>query len=381
MKILITGCFHSLNTGVMAMVESIIQQLPNDEIYVYTSPKYIEIDRERYSQYENVNLVIPPWYLSKKKKNAIIAVTALATGYIHDKKFRNFLSTIDRTYDISGDSISSDYGLQSSLLSLAPIAVSNRYTKESIIAPQSLGPFNHPVLRHFVKKVVGGADKVFIREPVTSYFLKPLGIKFKEVSDLANLVKEKKLESADFINESYVGIGVSSLLAKHGFENSESYFKSIIDQVLNMGHKVYLINHVSYSNINDLTFASDLKNKFYKENDNVIFFGENYTSSEWKYIYSKSKCVISARMHPTVLALSSGTPALNLSYNHKSLGVVKLKYSPMGDVFSHDGVESETLKDKLDSFFYMVDTLPMEEKNRLVDLNLRSASKVFQSEL
>lgn len=377
MKILITGCFHSLNTGVMAMAEAIVQQFPGEEIFIYSSPKYIGIDKVRYSIYNNVNIIIPPWYLSNKSTNAIIAICALIFGYIADKKFKDFLSSIDKSYDISGDSISSDYGLQSSLLSLAPISVSNRYVKKSIIAPQSLGPFNNIILRYFVKKVLGGADKIFIRELITSYFLKPLNLKFEEVSDLANLVQLEKLKGKEYINDNYVGVGVSALLEKHGFLKSEEYFKDIIDQILSRGLSVYLINHVSYGPINDLTFAASLKRKYYRDNDRVIFFNKNFTSSEWKYIYSKSKCIISARMHPAVLSLSSGTPALNLSYNHKSLGVVKLKYSPMGDVFSHDGIESEVLESKINSFFNIIEKITPEEKYKLIKMNQDSAYSVF----
>jgi len=380
MKILITGCFHSLNTGVMAMAEAIIQKFPQEEIYIYSSPKYINIDKKRYSTYTNVNVIIPPWYKYKKTSNAIIAIVALIFGYVTNKQFRYFLSSVDIAYDISGDSISSDYGFQSSLLSLAPISVSNRYVKNSIIAPQSLGPFNNPILRIFVKRVLGRVDKIFIREIVTSYFLKPLNLKFQEVSDLANLVQPRELKCKEYINNSYVGLGVSSLLEKHGFLNSEGYFKGIIDQILFRGFNVYLINHVSYGATNDLTFAKILKNKYFRDNERVIFFNKNFTSSEWKYIYSKSKCVISARMHPTVLALSSGTPALNLSYNHKSLGVVKLKYYPMGDVFSHDGVECESLEEKINLFFDNIEKITNEEKHKLIKTNTNSANSVFNNE-
>lgn len=379
MNILITGCFHSLNSGVMAMAEAIIQHHSEDVIYIYTSPRFFEIDKERYCIYPNVNVVIPPWYKGGSFFKPLQALTGLLCGGVYDMKFRVFLKQIDKAYDISGDSISSDYGLKSALLSLMPIVVSSRYVKQTIIAPQSVGPFNNFILKKAVKKVFSQVHKIFLRESISPLFLKPLGVPFEVVSDLANLVSPiEPINLNVVIDGNYVGVGVSSLLKKFGQNNSINYFHEIIEEILSSGYKVYLINHVSYEEKSDLSIAREIKHKFYSNDTRVVFFDENFRASEWKSIYSNSKAVISARMHPTVLALSSGTPALNLSYNHKSLGVVKIKYSPLGDVKKFN--EEKDIKAVINRFLLDINSISDELSTFLVEQNKLAAQKVFINE-
>lgn len=323
-NILIIGCYHSLNSGVMAMAESIVQQFPTDAVTILTSDQHFLEDKERYSHYSNVSLYAVEWF-GKSLSNYIKLVMGLV-GISLYKNFNEIIKKTDLVIDISGDSISADYGTRSMFFSLFPAyLISNKVPL--LYGPQTVGPFRTSTQKYLAKRAFNNSKGVFLREEVSLEFLKEININIsKSHSDLAFLLKPKTSSVKLPINT--VGIGVSALIKKFGKENSEQLFKTIIEICLKTGYNVLLITHVDTLGGSDVKFGKSLKEKYFENNNKVIFLNRNYIASEWKYIIGQCNGVISARMHPVVQAISQSIPSLNISYNHKSIGVVEKRFYP-----------------------------------------------------
>ena len=342
-KILITGCYHSMNSGVMAMAETIVQQFPESQVYIFSSPVYYKKDKLRYSIYENVQLVQVPW-LNGQLKNKLKLLLAYF-GISLYKSINEIMNNVDVIVDVSGDSISNDYGTKSIFFSVLPIFLKSRKTKY-VFAPQTIGPFNSGFQQRLVEKAFKKADAVYLREQESVNKLIGVKINITSVlSDLAFLLKPREIDVC--IPNQTIAIGVSSLIKKFGKENTIGMFKAICDQCLNNNYNVLLVNHVSTIQGNDILVAKELKEKFFEEEERVLFFEDNFRASEWKSIIRQCNGIISARMHPVVHALAIGVPALNLSYNHKSIGVVYNRFYPYGNVID---VKSDKLSDTVNKF-------------------------------
>ena len=361
-KILITGCYHSMNSGVMAMAETIVQQFPESQVYIFSSPVYYKKDKLRYSIYENVQLVQVPW-LNGQLKNKLKLLLAYF-GISLYKSINEIMNNVDVIVDVSGDSISNDYGTKSIFFSVLPIFLKSRKTKY-VFAPQTIGPFNSGFQQRLVEKAFKKADAVYLREQESVNKLLGVDINVTSVlSDLAFLLKPR--ETSISIPKETIAIGVSSLIKKFGKENTIGMFKAICDKCLDNNYNVLLVNHVSTIQGNDILVAKELKEKFYKEEERVLFFNDNFRASEWKSIISQCKGIISARMHPVVHALAIGIPALNLSYNHKSIGVVYNRFYPYGNVID---IKNDKLMETVRSFIKSLESINQTDFDEKVFVN------------
>ena len=257
----------------------------------------------------------------------------------------------DVLIDISGDSISNDYGTRSIFFQLLPIFLTPNKLK-IYFAPQSIGPFKGYLQHVLVKKAFKKATGIYLRETESKKYLSKFsGFNFIEAADLAFLLKPRPFELPLEIKNKTIGIGVSVLIKKFGAENTMLFFKNIIDICLNNNYQVLLINHVSTPQGNDVLFAEKMKEQYFFNDTRVLITHENYRASEWKYLISKCDAVISARMHPVVHALSLSVPALNLAYNHKSIGVVHNRFNPYGQAIPFN---AEKITYKIEEFLNII---------------------------
>lgn len=373
-KILISGCYHSMNSGVMAMAETIVQQFPESYVYIFSSPEYYENDSLRYSIYENVQLVQIPW-LNGELKNKL----KLLLAYFGISLYTNvnkIMNDVDIIVDISGDSISNDYGTRSIFFSILPVFLKKKKIPY-IFGPQTIGPFDKGLQKHLVEKAFKKAHSIYLRESESLNKIKDNNIRVERVvSDLAFLLKPSDSLPIEFeLKNDTIAIGVSSLIKKFGKENSIQMFRDVCENCLKKGYDVLLVNHVSTIQGNDIQIAKEIKESYFNSDDRVIFLNRNFRASEWKNIIKMCKAIISARMHPVVGALSMGVPALNLSYNHKSIGVVYNRFFPFGDVVD---VLSNELMEKVHLFLNDLPKFDQNEFDQKVKDNKLLAEEFFK---
>ncbi|MDN4164627.1 polysaccharide pyruvyl transferase family protein [Cytophagales bacterium LB-30] len=369
-NILIVGCYHSMNSGVMAMAEAIVQKYPDRKIFIMSSNDYWTQDKERYSIYSNVELVETEW-LSGGKYSLIYKIIMSLFFGSRFKVLNTVLKQVNTVIDISGDSISSDYGTKSLFLSLLPNFLVDKKRVDFIYAPQTLGPFKTFAQRKLASFAFNKDVTIYLREGYSSQFLNEINvINYSLSSDLAFMLASREVdhEIINKVDKNTIALGVSSLVKKFGATNYTSIFQNIINVCLNRGFKVLLINHVSTKQGNDIEVARLVKTNFFADNENVMFVDRNFRASEWKYIISKTKAIVTARMHPAVHALSQGIPALNLSYNHKSLGVVKEAFYPYGQIVD---IKSSDLIDVVEKFIDDLNKFEQEGFKEKIEINAR----------
>ena len=355
----------------MAMAEAIIQNCPNNKITILSSPAYIENDKKRYSIYPNVQLLPIPWFSGNKIKNVFKLFFSLL-GIKFYKSFRRELNQSDYLIDISGDSISNDYGTKSIFFQLFPILIAHKNIK-ILFAPQSLGPFKGFIQNTLVKKAFKKAQKINLRETESKKYLKNFSnYKFEDLADLAFLLKATPIKLNISIKEKTIAVGVSALVKDFGVANSSLLFKHIIDKCLEKGYHVLLVNHVSTPQGNDILVANTIKEKYFNNDERVIKTNKNFRASEWKYLISQCSGIISARMHPVVHALSLSIPSLNLSYNHKSVGVVEKRFAPYGQIAS---INDDDVLVKVDFFLDGLNLINQKDFKDLAQKNISLAQR------
>ena len=370
-RIVISGCYHSLNSGVMAMAEAIIQNFPKADIYVLSSLQHIDVDRDRYSIYPNVQPLISPWFSGNKRINTLKILLSLL-GIPAYRGFRRILNKTDYLIDISGDSISNDYGTKSILFQLLPILLAPKNVKV-LFAPQSIGPIKGVLQTFLVRKGFRKSSQINLRETETLKYLDKFGkFKFNILADLAFLLKPTPVTLKIPIRDRSIGIGVSSLVKKFGAENSTVLFKNIIDKCLEHNYNILLINHVSTPQGNDILVANKIKEKYYSEDARVLNTNFNYRASEWKFLINQCSAMVSARMHPVIHALSLSIPSLNLSYNHKSIGVVANRFPGSAKVV---GVTDKNVLNEVESFLKELSTIDYLEFEKSTRNNINLAQE------
>lgn len=372
-KILIVGCYHSMNTGVMAMAEAIVQHYSNAKVYILSSSSYFHLDKERYGIYPNVELVNAEWLQTGGLVNRLKILLA-SQGLSLYKRINAVIKEVDVILDISGDSISNDYGTKSIFFSLFPSFIAPK--NKVIYAPQTIGPFTSGLQQRIVEKAFRNAKAVYLREERSLEKIKGTNVKIAGVyADLAFLLKPREAIDVAPIPQKTIAIGVSALVKRFGRADFLALYKDLVDKSLSEGYNILLVNHVSTKQGNDIKIAKELKTNFFSKNDRVIFYDTNFRASEWKHLISQCSAIISARMHPIVHALASGVPALNLSYNHKSLGVVHDRFAPYGRVVD---INDDKLMDSVDQFIASIDSFDRSDFERKRQRNHELSARFFE---
>lgn len=233
-----------------------------------------------------------------------------------------------------GDSFSDIYSEEyyNSLIKHKKIA--QLLCKNYILLPQTYGPFNSEKSSEIAKKVFLKAKKIYCRDELSKDLLeKDYNIKNVELaSDMAFILPyNKEMYKFEKTNKKKLGINISGLLYKGGF-NSENQFnlsidyKEYIDKTISYfieknEYEIHLIPHVidlsknSYDD--DYKICELLKQKF---SDCILAPAFN-TPIEAKSYISNMDIFIGSRMHSTIGAFSSKVATIPVSYSRKFEGL------------------------------------------------------------
>jgi len=266
-------------------------------------------------------------------------IISLRWGTINFIKNCNY----DYVFDIGeGDSFSDIYGLKRFLLFSLSKWYAIREGVPLVIAPQTIGPFKYWFTSHMATYLMKKAVSVYVRDHKSSEYLDSMGVKHREVSDVAFLLPYDEMPK---LGDS-VGINVSALLWYGGYTKKNQFnlkvdyaklVKELIEQFILRGKTVYLISHVitdQYQVEDDYRVSLLLKKKQFDENNKVIVAPKFKSPIEAKAYMSQMEFFIGSRMHATIGALSSGVPTVPLAYSRKFTGVFgSINYPYTIDVF------------------------------------------------
>lgn len=357
LKFLITGDGNSLNNGVMAMALSLYCGLekiyPNSEFGIFSAFSFEE-DKIRYGEFKGVRVIRQSWLRKRnEKKNIIISILRLILFYFKCLFFKRVSKSInneaiewykncDIVLDISGDSVSDDYGKRSTLFQLITLFFASIFEKKIVLVAQSIGPFNYFVTKKISKYVLNRATCIILREKISYDILKKMNIKPKLYlnSDLAFILKPEKDEKVNDIlikeginlesNKKTLGVSLSYLLAsKLNFSNGDIHmtfvkrFSRMIDRITERFNvNIIFIPHVTISYNNDRDISEKVVENI-KRRKNIFIIKKDYNAKELKGIIGRCDLFVAARMHAGIAAISQMIPTIVLSYNHKTLGIFR----------------------------------------------------------
>lgn len=201
-------------------------------------------------------------------------------------------------------------------------------------------------------------DCIITRESVTYNALIKEGLTNVELApDPAFTLEPQQVQLPDIFEENEViGINVSPLVVRK--ESKEGIvienIKRLIEFItLELNVVVALIPHVMMRMDSDYTLLKSI----YDNLDDVIkakiiLIDDNFSASQYKYIVSRCKYIVTARTHVAIAGYSTCVPTLSIGYSVKAIGLTK-------DIMKSDmryniGIEEMNQKDALINRFKLL---------------------------
>lgn len=322
MKIGLMGCeFLSPNKGCEALSYSIVSVLNSIEnvsngntiIYNFSGTELGEI-QEKFKNFKFVNIY-------PKLKD-------LSFKYL--KKLHECDFILDATM---GDSFSDIYSKKYYERLIRDKRIAEFVCKNYILLPQTYGPFYTNKSNRLAKKVLKKAKKIYCRDNLSKELLeKEFKIFNSElVTDIAFLLPYYKERFNIKSKKTKIGINISGLLYKGGFNSSNQFnlkidYKEYIDRIIEYffekeDYEVHIIPHVIDLSINayddDYKICQQIKEKY----KNVILAPAFDNPIDAKSYISNMDIFIGSRMHSTIAAFSSGVVTIPVSYSRKFEGL------------------------------------------------------------
>ena len=316
MKIGLMGFeFSSANKGCEALVYSFLDIIKgvlttNDVVYNFSGTELGHVPR----YFEEIHFI-----------NVYPKLKDLKFKYI------KFLKECDIVFDVTmGDSFSDIYSKEYYNYLILHKKISQFLCKRYILLPQTYGPFKERDSAEKAIKVFRNSAKIYCRDEISQRLLADkFNITDSElVSDMAFVLPYDK-EMYAFSNKEKIGINISGLLYKGGFNEENQFalslnYKNLVDQilsVLSLRYEVHLIPHVidlkedAYDD--DYKICRTLQEKY----PETILAPAFNTPIEAKSYISNMKMFIGSRMHSTIAAFSSGVVTIPISYSRKFEGL------------------------------------------------------------
>lgn len=371
-KIVFIGGNLSINKGGAALIisayESIKKVLPHTKFTV--TSLFIESDILMGTKYPEIEIVpeLKKRFLLNTATTSWIYYLFLAGCWnlmellnlnkeIKEKIIKTYLNA-DLIIEISGDGLSGDYGIISTLFSLSRLLTGILLKKKIFIYAQSIGPFNikwpktksHSSILSFICKnyarfVLNRVSLITIREDITAEILKNINVSKTPIyvtADSAFLLNPISKENTFKLlsqyglteNENLIGISLSNSIGILQYEYSRLMdvedYKIIMLRIINyiisqFNVKVVLIPHVTGPGVenDDRKIASEIYQKLTNK-EQVINIQEELSPNELKGIIGNCEFFIGSRMHANIAAISMAIPTLAIGYSHKTVGIMEM---------------------------------------------------------
>ncbi len=351
-----------LNKGAQAMIITVVDQIktrfPDKNVYLFSAGDFERGDKEK-SRYR---FNILPWDLITKVR-LLGFVNRVFIGNSNHGHLENDLRAVITNaacfIDISGYSLSSQWGALASIDYLVNIIIAKKYSVPYCIFPQSIGPFNYPIkhkifLYLLMKLYLKYPEKIFVREKeglkcvckfskknVQKAYDIVLQSKGPSLSNIYNgNVHFKDVE----IEPNSVGI-IPSLRVIERANPGEIYpaYSSAINKLIGAQKTVYILRH-SYE---DLGVCKETKNLF-PSNESVKLIPDDLNAIELESIIKQFDLVIASRYHSIIHAYKNGVPAVVIGWATKYFELLddfgQLEY--FFDCRNNIGIDE--IEDKLD---------------------------------
>ncbi len=231
------------------------------------------------------------------------------------------------------------------------VTVAKFFNKPVIMFPNSVGPFRTWFGNFLAKIALNNCKEVLIREPISYEIVNSMNIAPETylTSDSALLYESKENEHDVEISHPVVGVcaGVysNSISNEAIIRYIEDHAKALDDSIDKFGFNVLLIPHfISGLGLDDLRISELILAKMKRKDKARLLVIDGV--EKFKIVLREMDMVISSKMHPAVLAISSFVPSLSIAYDHKQIGF----YNNLGQpecVIKLQDVNYESLSSKI----------------------------------
>ena len=348
--IVLSGTFCSRNKGDAAMQLAAIQAIeaivPGAQFTVLAP--HPELDREVYASLATV--------VHSSRRNGVAAFVRLGAvalwralrglgidyrGLLHAPELQT-LRDADLLVDLSGDTLTEDYGVRCVISHLMPILKAMLLGRPVVICAQTIGPFG--ITRPLARFALRRAALITAREGLTETYLADLGVdrqRLELTADLAFLLPAAPATRVDEIlaieqlraeHRPVLGIAVSSLLGHTDAprDDGSGQFASIIagaaDAMIERHNLVVrFISHVTGPGAarDDRRVAQQVRERM-RHRDQVEIVSGDYRPEEMKGVIGRCDIFLGLRMHANIAALSMRVPTLAIAYSRKTYGIMDM---------------------------------------------------------
>ena len=280
-----------------------------------------------------------------------------------------------------------------------PLILAKRLGKPTVIFAQSIGPIIGKLQEIFVRKVLSGAEWIFTREPLSLELVKRIlgpthqdgaGSRVYLTWDTAFSIDTEELSSSvsNKLPTRFAALTVRPwYFPYHAGQAKERYVRYLQSiaatiQLVNreLGLPVVIVPQVvgPYPLENDLLAIRDLARLLNLVDADIVLLEEDFTAGQLKMLYGRAELVIGTRFHSVILALSSGTPAVAISYHgYKTKGIMAML--GLSDfVMEIENVDSDALWQRVYILYEKRAGLREELRKKMHEIHDASVSAVRQ---
>lgn len=334
---------HTANRGdeaaVKAMVDEILRAKPDTKITIAINGDtfYPAMDKRvtqigRFPKPHSVLARIE--YPIFMKSSGKICCTSAA------KKFEKALKEADLVIHAPGGPSIGDIYINAEKAYLDRLELAQKFKKKYMFYAPSMGPFNNHERNIRRRKILLGAEKVILRDPISFGFVKEfcpechpvLALDSAFQHEIDTSLNESKLrgytELYDFMNkhEKNIGITITDLKwhPKYGktkmYEQIRKTFEEFIAFLDTNGYGIIFIPQL-YGSGND----SDLMSEFSTGGNGFVMEANSdiYDTYFQQYVIGKLYAVVGMRYHSNIFSAKMGTPFVSISYEQKMKGFMK----------------------------------------------------------
>lgn len=232
----------------------------------------------------------------------------------------------------AGDGFTDLYSFGRMLSESYMLLLAQRNKVPTVMAPQTIGPFDHRLSRRIARRVLRGCSAVFSRDGLSTTLANELlgEPSAVEVIDVAFALPFERIDLPPYPDgQLQVGINVSGLLYRGGYDG-RNYFglavdyrdfvHRLVERMQNDGHRVHLIAHVTPS-------AESIEDDYSACREVAAVFPDAILAPRFTDPVAVKSYIASldfftgARMHSTIAAFSAGVPVAPIGYSKKLNGL------------------------------------------------------------
>ena len=342
MNILIINA-HSDNRGdeaaIKAMTDELLRIYPNARIVISYQGK------SEYHCMDKQIKQIRRFPVNESKKDQISFLLSIFTrglvAFTKDgREFLQALKVADIVLHAPGGPSLGDIYAQVEWLYLWRLDLVRRLKKPYMFYAPSMGPFTNKKNDKLRRKVIAGAKRVVLRDPISVEYLKEYmpDIKVELTMDSAfqHDLSEQRLEIVynnykpltEFLSnhEKNIGVTITDLKWHPIYGKTElsaiieQTFKEFISEKVENGYGIVFIPQL-FGGENDY----DLMSQYMQKKDTFIVDAANpeYDAYFQQYLIGRLYAVIGMRYHSNIFSAKMGTPFISISYEQKMIGFMK----------------------------------------------------------